>query len=160
MTCTIAQSYAETPSHLPRPFAVKPENILVRSAPGAAAAPAGWQCKLGDFGLAAPLGGGFPGSEGDCRYMAPELLQGRADMLEKADVWALGAALLEVLSGRPLPASGPQYQALRKGRLPLLPGVRVSVQALLQRMLAEDPAQRPTAAEVLQAPVLAGGGRG
>lgn len=69
---------------------VKPENILLRGPDDAV---------IGDFGLAvAPESGpdGHPG--GTPNYMPPEQIQGAYGC--SCDVWALGAVLYELLSGR------------------------------------------------------------
>lgn len=113
-----------------------------------------FRLKIGDFGIAAAEDGGDR-EEGDPVYMAPELL---ADAFGRpADVFSLGVSLLDVICGRELPGSGPGWQALRSGSIPreLLAGVSPEFAALLQRMLALDPAARPTADELLQHPRVA-----
>lgn len=129
---------------------VKPDNIYVHKG----------VCKLGDLGVATSCDGeGLASSlSGDSRYMAPEQLNpgdfpGKPDR-RKADVFALGATLFELASGRPLPASG--SPALRQGKMPLLPACTARFQEILQSMLAPDPARRPAAAELLRTKVLAG----
>lgn len=54
-------------------------------------------------------------------YLPLEVLQGRLGQLAKADMFALGATLLELATRAELPAGGQQYQDLRAGRLPMLP---------------------------------------
>lgn len=105
--------------------------------------------------------------EGDARYLAAELLRGEGDRLDKADVFALGATLYELATGGALPAGGPLWHRLRSGRLSLLPSVGAPMAALLRQLMAEDPAQRPSAAAILRSPALlaaeaaaAGGGGG
>lgn len=38
------------------------------------------------------------------RYLAPEVLRGERDNLEKADIFALGASLYELALGKDLPS--------------------------------------------------------
>ena len=119
--------------------------------------PRRWDYKLADFGLAAQrrAGGGSRGvQEGDARYLAAELLRGDGARLDKADVFALGATLYELATGGALPAGGPLWHRLRSGRLSLLPSVGAPLAALLRQLMAEDPAQRPSAAAILRAPAL------
>ena len=110
--------------------------------------------KLGDFGLATPMNSAAALSpdEGDCRYLAPELLEAspsgsnkaaRID-LAAADAFALGASLYELASGAPLPSGGPLWHNLRSGRLALLPATSASFQRLLRSLMHPDPAKRPT----------------
>jgi len=88
---------------------LKPENVLLVESPdGLAAIP-----KVLDFGLAklrseaefaAKLS--MPGSVlGTYQYMAPEQIRSQGEVDERADVYALGAMLYEMLSG------GPPYRA-------------------------------------------------
>ena len=112
--------------------------------------------KLGDFGLATPISSSSSSSaavalspdEGDCRYLAPELLEPSSSKkhidLAAADAFALGASLYELASGAPLPSGGPLWHNLRSGRLALLPAASAPFQRLLRALLHPDPARRPT----------------
>jgi serine/threonine-protein kinase len=131
---------------------VSPHNILV-SAKGVA--------KVIDFGIAKArdrLSGdthtGF--LKGKIQYMAPEQALGK-QMDRRADVWALGAILYHLYSGRP-PYDGPNQLAtlhlLTSGKppLPLPASVPAPLSAVVRRALSADPAQRfETAAEMQRA---------
>lgn len=67
-----------------------------------------------------------------CRYLPPELLRGELGQLHKADMFALGASLLELATRTELPAGGQQYQDLRTGKLPLLPTFTQRFTAMLK----------------------------
>jgi serine/threonine protein kinase len=76
---------------------IKPENILITKE---------GYVKLADFGLARPLSQkdtvaltGTNEVMGTADYMAPEQREGQAD--ERADIFALGVMLYEMLTGRP-----------------------------------------------------------
>jgi len=136
---------------------IKPENIMVTGETTA---------KLLDFGLAQRVGAAddlpaptlslatAPGSVvGTVGYMAPEQLQGKvADA--RADLFALGAVLYEMLSGRP--AFPGENVAARMGATlfsdpPPVPGAAADLLAILRRALARDPEQRyPSAPEFLR----------
>lgn len=101
---------------------VKPDNIYVLSG----------TYKLGDFGRATRCDGSLSIEEGDARYMPLEILNDDYSQLTKVDMFALGATIYEMASGSPLPSSGPGFQALRQGKLTLLPGCSLSFQQLLK----------------------------
>ncbi|HEX2196679.1 MAG TPA: protein kinase, partial [Actinomycetota bacterium] len=74
---------------------VKPENVLIAR---------NGRVKVADFGIAAVAdadrtmpGGGIPGT---LRYLSPEQAAGR-EASPASDVWAAGAVLSELLTGRP-----------------------------------------------------------
>lgn len=54
--------------------------------------------------------------EGDSRYIAPELLQGR--FTKAADIFSLGIAILELACRLDLPPNGILWQKLRSSDLP------------------------------------------
>lgn len=56
-----------------------------------------------------------------CSYLPLEVLRGELGQLAKADMFALGASLLELATRAELPSGGHQYADLRAGKLPLLP---------------------------------------
>jgi eukaryotic-like serine/threonine-protein kinase len=127
---------------------VKPANICFDAAGNA---------KLGDFGSAhlADFGqtqtGGFLGT---VAYMSPEQITG-APIGFSADLYALGATLLEALTGRP-PFLGPDLVGQHLGEPPPLassrrPGLSASHDRVLLRALAKSPAERfASAAEMAE----------
>lgn len=126
---------------------VSPQNILV-GYDGVA--------RITDFGIAKARGAGTQTEaglvKGKLRYMAPEQL--RFDTLDRrTDVFALGIVLYEVVAGRH-PYAGTPEEVARAilhdptpdlgDECPELPGALVE---LVFRMLARDPALRPSDAE-------------
>ena len=98
---------------------------------------------------------------GTAAYMSPEQAMGR-HVGPASDVYSLGALLIALASGSP-PFGSSNALALMRAHIddppPSLADLRDDapprLTALLQRMLAKDPARRPTAAEVAR--VLEGG---
>lgn len=76
--------------------------------------------KIGDFGLATlwPAARGIEG-EGDRRYIAPEILNGKYD--KPADIFSLGLIMFEIASNVFLPDNGPHWHALRQGNFSAVP---------------------------------------
>lgn len=110
--------------------------------------------KIGDFGQARRLEEliDADGIEGDCVYMAPELLDtsGRHLVSTAADIFSLGLCLLELATSVELPTSGPVWHDLREGRYHRhLQGCSSVVASVIGAMLNPDPAQRPTAQQIL-----------
>ncbi len=139
---------------------VKPENVLVEAAEPNAASPG--VLKLGDFGQALDVaartdtrGGallrGLDGAEGDCQYMAPELLSQHSEPTPAVDIFSLGLLLFELASQQQLPASGPVWQALRSGGAAayLHGAIPQALEALVLAMLSSDPRDRPHAEQLL-----------
>lgn len=107
--------------------------------------------------------------EGDSRYMAPELLQeldefGNMPDLTKADIFSLGAAIYEIMTGRnlmtagkELPKNGDEWHQLRSGRVqPELVSTcfSESLKDLIHKMMQASPSQRPSAKEILEKHLL------
>lgn len=127
---------------------VKPANVMVT----------GEQVTLIDFGIATEPGhsGGAP-SYGTTASMAPEQI--RAEQVTPAtDMYALGCLIFETLTGGPMfPVDSPEI-ALRHhahGTPPrlgeLVIGAPARLDGLVADLLAKDPADRPSAAEVSRA---------
>ncbi|MCU0682482.1 MAG: protein kinase [Polyangiaceae bacterium] len=118
---------------------VKPENVLVGP---------GDELKVVDFGLAKLLdaspeaSGTEPGAVlGSAGYMAPEQVRG-GPVDHRADVFALGVLLYEMLSGRPAfggASAVDRMHAALHDEPPPLPG---EAWPLVARCLAKDPAAR------------------
>ncbi|HYS81054.1 MAG TPA: protein kinase, partial [Anaeromyxobacteraceae bacterium] len=113
------------------------------------------EVKLGDFGVARPMGRGPAPILGKLRYLAPEQLKG--GLLSPAvDVFGLGATLFELLTGtHAFPGDDPQEvvtaMAGAERRLPsaLRPEVPAAVDALVVSALAAAPAERPRSAAAM-----------
>ncbi|EFN52084.1 hypothetical protein CHLNCDRAFT_37008 [Chlorella variabilis] len=146
---------------------VKPDNIYLQDLPEEEALAGGgastWETcpgvryKLGDFGQATRLDLKTPMAvdEGDCRYLPLEVLRGELGQLAKADMFALGASLLELATRAELPSGGHQYADLRAGKLPLLPTFTQRFANMIRTLMAPNPLDRPSAEKVLQSPLLA-----
>ncbi len=129
---------------------VKPANVLFDAAGTA---------RLADFGIALLPGQNVTGNGmvmGTLAYLAPEQLRGdRAD--HRADLWALGVTLYEMLTGR-LPFEGAShaamiYSVLHATPVPpstLVPDLPNTVGTLLAHLLAKDPDQRPDSADLVE----------
>ncbi len=121
---------------------IKPGNVLMERKGGRA--------KVADFGLVhVPQEPGLTRTSlvmGTPEYMAPERFQGaRGD--SRADVYALGVVLYEMLSGHP-PLSGPPIDIAMahtrdQFRLPTLVDVDADVQRLMEALCDPDPENRP-----------------
>ena len=128
---------------------LKPENVLFAGeSPGAGCV------KLADFGLAMLLAataddGVLRGLTGSPAYMAPEQFSGQFN--PASDVYALGVIAFELLTNDLPFAGGPEQLAYHHLRTaPDVPAGLPAVWAdLLPAMLAKAPADRPTAAAVV-----------
>ncbi|XP_053952450.1 membrane-associated tyrosine- and threonine-specific cdc2-inhibitory kinase [Anastrepha ludens] len=108
-------------------------------------------CKLADFGLVIDVdrANRHQATEGDSRYMAPEILQGRFS--KAADIFSLGVAILELSCYLELPHNGPLWQQLRSGVLPqdFMKSISPDLETLIRQMMSPEPDSRPTVDTIL-----------
>jgi len=126
---------------------LKPENIFLTRARGQST-----QVTILDFGVAKARGHVVTVAGqvlGTPQYMAPEQHFGSAQVDHRADIYALGCILYEMLVGRPpFIGLGAEVMAKHQHARPRLPsqiGATVSdrLERLLMRMLAKHPDDRP-----------------
>ncbi|KAL4232591.1 Mitosis inhibitor protein kinase wee1 [Mactra antiquata] len=109
--------------------------------------------KIGDLGLVTSVTN--PSVEdGDCRYLAGEILAENFEHLTKADIFSLGLTIFELGGGGDLPKNGDYWHAIRNGDLPNLPHYSTGLNELLKSMVHPDPRERPSANSVAQHPAL------
>ncbi|MFJ2978651.1 protein kinase [Curtobacterium sp. NPDC087082] len=126
---------------------VKPANVLLESD--------GVHVKLADFGIALLRDGARATQTGTvmgtAAYIAPEQVLAQP-ITGKADVYALGLMLLEALTGKqPFPGSAVESATARLTRGPEIdPHLPTAWRTLLHVTTAQDPADRPSAAEAAQ----------
>ncbi|CBN74341.1 MEKK/MAPK-like [Ectocarpus siliculosus] len=126
--------------------------------------------KLADFGMSKRIVGlsgtsgtsGVQSVKGTPFWMAPEVLQVQdlKDGWIKADVWSLGATVLEMLTGSPpwdnIGPLAAMFKISCTRDLPEIPkSVSPLVQDLLRQCFSRDPSLRPTASELLRHAVVA-----
>lgn len=91
--------------------------------------------------------------EGDCRYLAKELLDESIEKnLTKADVFAAGMTMIEVMSGEAAPKQGQEWHDLRHGILiyDFSDGLYSDALVdLVRAMISLDPNERPAAGQVV-----------
>jgi serine/threonine-protein kinase len=140
---------------------LKPENIMVVPDKGAAG---GERVKILDFGIAKlAMGTGQPGGMmtrtgvlmGTPTYMAPEQCRGARGVDDRADVYALGVIMYQMLAGAP-PFGSPgaaevMAQHVYQPPQPLqqrAPQVSTKLASLVDQMLRKQPGTRPSMAAV------------
>jgi formylglycine-generating enzyme required for sulfatase activity/tRNA A-37 threonylcarbamoyl transferase component Bud32 len=118
---------------------VKPENIFL-TRDGAV--------KLTDFGIAKALESGLhtqaSASMGTAYYMSPEQLRGTGELDARADLYAVGVLLYELLTGE-LPVPGAELPSS------LVAELASDVDELFKRLVARLERRIPSASEVLEA---------
>jgi len=133
---------------------VKPSNIFLVGSQRDSDAP--FQVKLVDFGVASTEDAKLTRTGaivGTPAYMAPEQARGDGEVDARADLYALGATLFEMLTNRP-PHVGPTAIAIlaRLVTTPaprlaeVLPSAPVRLDEMMAKLLATHPGDRPTSA--------------
>ncbi|MDQ8164574.1 MAG: serine/threonine-protein kinase [Gemmatimonadota bacterium] len=125
---------------------LKPANVLLT----------GSQALLADFGIARALTTSTAGrltesgiALGTVEYMSPEQVEARKDVDRRADIYALGCVVFEMLAGEP-PFTGPTSQSVQARTLHeaprslriVRPNVSRAADAAIARALAKVPADR------------------
>ncbi|KAM9688723.1 inactive serine/threonine-protein kinase PLK5 [Trichechus inunguis] len=113
------------------------------------------EVKIGDLGLAARVG---PGGRchrvlcGTPNFLAPEVVSRNGHSCQ-SDIWALGCVMYLVLTGDPPFTAAPlseMYQNIREGRYPEPAHLSPNARSLIARLLAPNPAERPSLDHLLQ----------
>ena len=135
---------------------VKPENILLQKGEGGELS-----FKLGDLGNVARLGcEDAKVEDGDCRFLAPDLLAMAPDttLLHKADTFSLGLTLYAVASLEQMPRNseeGEGYERHMRGELPYLEHYSPQFNCLLAACVRPVVGERPTCQQLLSMDWLA-----
>ena len=130
---------------------IKPANVFISVSSSGSTV-----MKLGDLGLGRYFSSKTEQTHstvGTPYYMSPECIQGGGYDF-KSDIWSLGCLLYELASLRsPFYSDGLNFYMLgkriMKGEFEALSDVSAELNALVNRMLQINPADRPSAAEVV-----------
>lgn len=127
---------------------IKPANILLDDTRHYA---------ITDFGISAQRGGkhGFYFDEensGTLAYMAPERFQEGTEPIPQSDIWAFGATLCEIITGKvPFGEEGGKNQMESNATMPVIPNVSSDIQRLIYACLSKEPGDRPSAEQIRKA---------
>jgi serine/threonine-protein kinase len=145
---------------------LKPDNIFVVPDPDV---PGGERTKILDFGIAKLAEGTAAGVKtragaviGTPTYMAPEQFRGAGAVDHRADIYALGVLLYEMLTGRP-PFVAEGLVELMEAHMfeapppprGLVPALSPELEQVVLRALAKQPEQRQATVEQLAAELAA-----
>lgn len=126
---------------------IKPDNIFIGMDE---------VCKLGDFGLTVNVKNGEVSNarEGDAKYLAPELLEGK--YTKAADIFSLGMTILELATDLEVPQHGDGWHKLRNGEIPwdMVREVSPELKDFIIAMLLRDFNQRPTVGQLIEIPKI------
>ena len=121
---------------------IKPANILIDN---------NGDYAITDFGISSKRGGEHghyydDENSGTMAYMAPERFQENAVPMSQSDIWAFGATLYEILSGKvPFGEEGGKGQLNSSGAVMPIANVPSDIQQLISDCLAIEPGNRPSA---------------
>jgi len=127
---------------------IKPANILLDD---------NHHYAITDFGISAQKGGVHgcyydEENSGTLAYMAPERFLEGTDPIPQSDIWALGATLFEILTGKvPFGEEGGKTQIETDAALPSVAGVSSDIQRLIHACLDKQPGNRPSAEQLIDA---------
>ena len=127
---------------------IKPANILLDDT---------LHYAITDFGISSQKGGvhGFYYDEensGTLAYMAPERFQEGTEPIPQSDIWAFGATLCEILTGKvPFGEEGGKNQMESNAVMPVIPNVSSDIQRLIHACLSKEPGNRPFAEQIIRA---------
>lgn len=125
---------------------IKPANILIDDKQNYA---------ITDFGISIASDSQRNGKEeniGTLAYMAPERFVEGTVPIPESDIWALGATLYELITGHvPFGENGGNAMPAGKIVLPFPPNISMNIRRLILACLDKNIANRPTAAELVDA---------
>lgn len=124
---------------------IKPENIYIKNA----------QFRLGDLGLvSSTLNYEECLSEGDARYLAPEVLREENPQdPKKIDIFALGCSIFELANREFLQPQGIEWNAIRQGKF-TLSNYSKEFEDFIKKMMNPNPKLRPSALEIITDPLV------
>ncbi|MFT3711958.1 MAG: bifunctional serine/threonine-protein kinase/formylglycine-generating enzyme family protein [Archangium sp.] len=120
---------------------LKAENVLM---------PTSGRLRLVDFGLSAAIGQRADG-RGTEDTLSPQCWLARHQLTPADDIWALGVLLTQLVTGKPPFAAGEVSRAAFSNVALEPPRVGGPLEPLIARCLSWEPAQRPSADDVLAA---------
>lgn len=130
---------------------IKPANILIDN---------NGDYAITDFGISSRRGGEHghyydDENSGTMAYMAPERFQENAVPMSQSDIWAFGATLYEILSGKvPFGEEGGKCQLDNPDSIAPIGNIPSDVQRLISDCLAIEPGNRPSAKMIKEAAIF------